>query len=101
MVRIALAIVAIVPATTINGRVGFLFDIGLSVILLFLFYAGARTKAFFAAADLHVSRVTMSSAATGLGVAIAPRRHRRMFVHGDRPSAMMRRLSQHRGSPTG
>lgn len=48
VVRIALAIVAIVLATTINGRVGFLFDICLSVILLFLLYAGARTKAFFA-----------------------------------------------------
>jgi hypothetical protein len=48
VVRIALAVVAIVLATTINSRVGFLFDIGLSIIVLLLLYAGARTKAFFA-----------------------------------------------------
>ena len=48
VVRIALATVALVLATTINGRVGFLFDIVLSIILLLLLYAGARTKSFFA-----------------------------------------------------
>lgn len=48
VLRIALSVVGIVLATTMNARWAFTLDILFSVIVLLLLFAGARTKAFFA-----------------------------------------------------
>ncbi len=48
VLRIAISVIGIVLATTMNARSVFLFDIALSIIVLLLLFAGTRTKLFFA-----------------------------------------------------
>lgn len=48
VLRIAIAVIGLVLATSMNARGIFIADIAFSTIVLLLLFAGARTKAFFA-----------------------------------------------------